>query len=373
MAEAVKVLHVIKGLGPGGAERLVVSMAQVADPDAVAYQVAYLLPWKQAMVPDLEALGVPTHLLSGRRGLADPRWPLRLRTLARGVDVAHLHSPAVAAVARPTLAMSRSRPALVSTEHNVWASHGTVTRVANALTLPLDDQRWAVSQEVIDTSWPRWRANTELLVYGAPVGALAARATDERVAARAAHGWSDDDVVVAIVANLRAHKDYPTLFAAAAAALAAEPRLRFVSIGQGPLEAELRAALAAHDLGDRFVMLGYHDDPPAVLAGADIFTLTSIHEGLPISLVEAMAMGLPPVVTSVGGVPEVVDDGRDGIVVEPRRPDLLADAYVSLARDPDRRQALAAAATARARDFDISRTARIVEARYRELAAARRR
>jgi glycosyltransferase involved in cell wall biosynthesis len=212
-----------------------------------------------------------------------------------------------------------------------------------------------------------------VLVYGSPVSALAARAAAERVAARALGGWSDDDVVVAIVANLRDQKDYPTLFDAAAIALAREPRLRFVSAGQGPLEEQLRADLATRDLGDRFVMLGYHPDPPAVLAGADIFTLSSIHEGLPISLIEAMAMGVPPVVTSVGGNPEVVVDGRDGIVVPPRRPDLLADAYVALARDGTRRAAMSAAAATRAHDFDIVRTARLVEARYRELVDARHR
>jgi glycosyltransferase involved in cell wall biosynthesis len=362
----VRVLQVIKGLGPGGAERLLVSMAAVADRDAVTYEVAYLLPHKQHLVPDLEALGARTHLLAGPRGMADPRWPGRLRTLARDFDVVHLHSPAVGAVARLAVAPRKRAPVLVSTEHNVWPSHGTLTRVANAVTLPLDRQRWAVSAEVVGSSWRPWRARTEVLVHGCPVATLAARAT-ERHAARAAHGWRDDDVVVATVANLRRHKDHPTLFAAAARAIAEEPRLRFVAIGQGPLEDELRAELASHALGDRFVLLGYHPDPPAVLAGADVFTLSSLHEGLPISLIEALAMGLPPVVTRVGGNAEVVTDDVDGVLVDPADPAALAAAYVDLARRPDRRRRLARAAATRAADFDIARTARIVETRYREL------
>lgn len=366
----VRVLQLVKGLGPGGAERLLVSMAAAADPDAVTYEVAYLLPHKQHLVPELEALGVRTHLLAGRRGLADPRWPARLRALARHVEVVHLHSPAVAAVARLALAPRKRGPVLASTEHNLWPSHGLVTRVANALTLPLDRQRWAVSAEVVASAWKPWRAKTEVLVHGSPVAALAARA-QARAAVRAEQGWAEDDVVVASVANLRHHKDHPTLFAAAARARASEPRLRFVAIGQGPREAELRAALAGQDLGDRFVLLGYHPDPPSVLAGADVFTLSSTHEGLPISLIEAMAMGLPPVVTRVGGNAEVVTDGASGVLVPPRDPDALAAAYVDLARDPDRRRRLAEGAAARAADFDIGRTARIVEARYRELLEGR--
>ena len=256
----------------------------------------------------------------------------------------------------------------MSTEHNEWSSHGRLTRLANAATLPLDRQRWAVSAEVVSSMWARWRPASEVLVHGVPVEVLAAR-TGGRDRARAEQGWAADDVVVVSVANLRRNKDHPTLFGAAAIALAEEPRLRFVAIGQGPLEAELRAELAAHRLGDRFTMLGYHDDPAAVLVGADVFTLSSRHEGLPISLLEAMAVGLAPAVTRVGGVPEVITDGVDGVLVPPGDPAALAAAYVSLARDPQRRTALGEAARRRSRDFDIARTARRVEARYRSLVA----
>lgn len=371
MAEPIRVLHLIKGLGPGGAERLLVSMAAAADPAAVRYEVAYLLRWKQHLVPELEALGVPTHLLGGARGMADPRWPARLRRVIGHTrpDVVHVHSPAVAAVARPVLALRKRSPLLVSTEHNVWASHSGVTRVANALTMPLDAVRWAVSDEVAASVWPRLRERMEVLVHGVPVATLAARRA-ERATARATMGWDDADVVVAHVANLRANKDHRTLFHAAALAMAEEPALRFASIGQGPLEAELRRELAGLGLGDRFALLGYHPDPPAVVAGADAFTLSSMHEGLPISLLEAMALGLPPVVTDVGGVRQVVTDGADGVLVPPRDPEALAAAYARLVREPQVRRAFGEAAARRAADFDIARTARIVEERYRlELAA----
>jgi glycosyltransferase involved in cell wall biosynthesis len=367
----VRVLHVVKGLGPGGAERLLVSMAAVADPEAVHHEVAYVLDWKQHLVPELDALGVRSHLLAGPRGMADLRWPLRLRRLAATFDVVHLHSPAVAAVARPVLRASRRPPVLVSTEHNVWGSHDRLTRLANASTGWLDQVRWAVSDEVVASMWRPARRATETLVHGIPVEALAARRAD-RARARGEQGWRDDDVVVAIVANLRANKDYPTLFEAAARAIAGEPVVRFVSIGQGQLEAELRRTLAQHDLGDRFVMLGYHPDPPAVLAGADVFTLSSRHEGLPISLLEAMALGLPPVVTDVGGVTEVVEDGRTGLVVPAGDPGALAASYVRLARSADDRHRLGQAAAGRAAEFDIRRTARLVEARYRQIVDERR-
>jgi len=92
------VLWLTKGLGPGGAERLLVTHAAVADPDRVTYQAAYLLPHKRHLVPELEALGVATHDLASPRDV-DPRWLRRLgRLIDEGdFDVVHAHSPVPAA------------------------------------------------------------------------------------------------------------------------------------------------------------------------------------------------------------------------------------------------------------------------------------
>ena len=114
-------------------------------------------------------------------------------------------------------------------------------------------------------------------------------------------------------------------------------------------------------------MHGYHADPAAVLVGADVFTLSSRHEGLPISLIEAMALGLPPVVTRVGGNAEVITHEANGLLAPPGDVPALAQAYVRLARSSADRVRLGTAAAVRARDFDIARTASIVEARYRSL------
>ncbi|MDP9333569.1 MAG: glycosyltransferase [Actinomycetota bacterium] len=366
-----RVLHVIKGLGPGGAERLLVSLAGARSSREGSVDVAYLLPWKRHLVRELEEMGVATHLIGGRMGMADPRWPARLRQLVRTLDadVVHLHSPAVAAVARPTLRAMRHRPIIVSTEHNVWPSHGAATRWANAATLLLEDATFAVSDEVVRSAG-RFGGRMETVVHGVPLASLARRGSG-RTAARKALGVGEGDVLAVTVANLRDHKDYPSLFAAATIATTAEPRLRFVAIGQGPLEEQLRAELARTTLGDRFRMLGFHPDPAAVVAGADIFVLASTHEGLPIALLEAMALGVPPVATDVGGVPEVVVDGRDGVLVPPSRPDLLAAAIVDLVADAERRTGLAQRAAERAGAFDIANAAARLQRRYEALAAGR--
>jgi glycosyltransferase involved in cell wall biosynthesis len=204
------------------------------------------------------------------------------------------------------------------------------------------------------------------IVQGIPVTTLAARRA-ERPDARRGLGAGPDDVVIVTVANFREKKDYPTLLAAAAL-LDDEPQIRFVAIGQGPLEGALREEHRRLDLGGRFRFLGHHPDPPAVLAGADIFVLTSRHEGLPIALLEAMALGVPPVATRVGGIPTVVTSGHDGILLAPGDPSAVAAALRRLAHDPDDRTALGEAAGRRAAAFDITTTQRALEAVYDRLA-----
>jgi glycosyltransferase involved in cell wall biosynthesis len=362
----LRVLWVIKGLGPGGAENLLVSAARVHDHDRYAISVAYLLPWKHAMVEPLRAAGVRVRCLEAR-GSSDLRWAARLRRylLAERFDVVHLHSPMVAGVARLVVRTlpRATRPRVVTTEHNEWWSYVLPTRIANALTFPLDDAHLAVSEDV-RRSVPAWlRRKVRTVVHGTSIAdALAARA--ERVATRAELGFTPEDVVAVTVANFRAQKAYPDLLAAARIAITRAPCLRVVAVGQGPLEAEIRAEHLRLGLGDRFRFLGYREDALRVLAACDIFTLASHYEGYPVALMEALAVGLPVVATEVGGVPDAVRQGVEGIVVPPGRPDVLAGALADVANDPVRRAELAEAALRRGRQFDIAGAVRAIEATY---------
>jgi glycosyltransferase involved in cell wall biosynthesis len=273
----------------------------------------------------------------------------------------------MAAIVRPIVRARRRRPGLVSTEHNLWESFSPITRALNGATVPLDDLTLAVSEEVRRSAWRRLQARTRVLQHGIPVEQLSARSA-ERESARTELEVADDAVLVATIANFREKKDYPTLLAAAEAAVATEPRLRFVSVGQGPLENQLRDLHGRTALGDRFRFLGYQADPARVLAAADVFTLTSRYEGLPVALLEALALGLPAVVSRVGGIPDVVRQDVEGTLIEPGDVAGFTAAYVLLARDEGRRQRLGRGAAARAGAFDIARTAEVLEELYRAVA-----
>jgi glycosyltransferase involved in cell wall biosynthesis len=185
--------------------------------------------------------------------------------------------------------------------------------------------------------------------------------------ARAELGVEPNELLIGTVANYREQKDYPNLFAAARRVIAADASVQFIAIGQGPREAEIKALYAAGAFGDRFQLLGRRDDVSHVLAACDVFVLASKNEGLPIALVEALALGLPTVATAVGGTPEVVTDGLEGLLVPPSSPEQLASAIGRLAADPDLRARMSAAAEERSKHFDISRAVRETEAIYRAL------
>ncbi len=103
------------------------------------------------------------------------------------------------------------------------------------------------------------------------------------------------------VANLRREKDYPNLLRAAKLALDGNPRLHVLAVGQGPLEEEIRGFHDEPRSGGPRQLLGYRTDVKDLLAAADVFVLASALEGLPVSIMEAMAAGLPVVATAVGG------------------------------------------------------------------------
>ena len=178
--------------------------------------------------------------------------------------------------------------------------------MANRLTYGLDDATVAVSATARDSAPPRLRRQVETVIHGLELATVWQRRS-ERSAARQQLGVGPDEVLVGVVANLRVQKNYPLMLEAAAEVVRRVPSVRFVSLGQGPLEADLVSRRDRLGLGDRFRFLGHVPDAPAVMSAFDVFALSSDQEGLPVALMEALALGLPVVVTAVGGMPHVVD------------------------------------------------------------------
>ena len=325
----IRVLHLIKGLGPGGAEQLLVNQARATDADDLEFSVAYLVSWKNHLVEPLNQAGWQAHCLQSDRPW-DLRWLLRFRRLVNReqIDVVHGHSPLVAAFARLVLRTvpRKRRPRSIYTEHNEWGRHNKWTRRLNRWTIKSEDHLIAVS-DAVKQSMPA-ELSVEVLIHGIDVGAVAAQKV-HRDSVRQELGITDDEVVIGIVANFRKEKAYDLLLDAAAQVVAQNPKVRFLSVGQGPLEVEIRAQHERLGLGDRFLILGYREDATRIMSAFDIFTLSSYHEGLPVALMEALALDLPVVATDVGGIATALADAT-AIVIAPGDSAALASSYVEM-------------------------------------------
>ena len=360
----VRVLLLIKGLGRGGAEQLVVNAAEYGDTSRFDYHVAYLLPWKDAFVPELRALGIPVTCLEGGRGLS---WIARLRRLIRAweIDVVHVHSPYVAALVRCSVGR---RYSLVTTEHNVWDRYHRATFWANASTFPRNDHVFAVSDEVRHSiRYPKGLGflrtpPVETLHHGIDVERVSA--APDATGVREELGIGDDAPVVGTVASFKPHKGHEYLLQAAAHVVKVRPDVRFVLVGDGPRRDDLKREAARLGVDGAVVFAGFREDRLRFVRTFDVYAMASLHEGLPLALLEAMALGCPPVATRVGGINAVIDDAVNGFIVEPRDPATQAQRIVSLLKDAPLRARVGAAARERAAAFDVRSAVRRIEDVY---------
>lgn len=368
----LRVLWLIKGLGPGGAEGLLVSHAQHSSP-RIAYTTAYLLcQWSQR-AEALRRAGVDVICLKGGREW-DFRWAVRLRRLLRvkRFDVLHVHSPYMAIVARLVRlsVFGRNRPALVYTEHNRWQHHNRITRLANRATFGLDDATIAVSASVRDSIEHRRQGDVKVVLHGLDSSGFG-DLSPLRDAMRRELSVGRGEVLVGTVANLRASKGYPVLLAAARRVIDRHPSVTFVAAGVGPLLQELERRRGELNLHDRFRFLGYCEDIHSLLSAFDIFVLASDGEALGIAVLEAMAAGVPVVATNAGGIPEIVADGVSGLLVEPNDPVAMAEGIASLVVDPVRRERMGVEGHAVAARFSRADAVDSIEELYQSLSRRR--
>ena len=364
-----RILLLVKGLGKGGAEQLLVGAIRYGDRATFHYEVAYLLPWKDDLVDELTGLGVTTHCLRGSRSL---KWVGRLRRLVleREIDLVHVHSPYPAAAVR--LVVPGSVP-VVYTEHNLWARYRAPTYWSNLLTFQRNQHVFAVSDHVRRSiSYPRPLKRlrmppVETLYHGIDHEPLRTAARADGI--RESMGIPEGVPIVGTVAHLKPHKGHRDLLEAASLVRGRYPDVRFVLVGRGPLEGTLRQRARELGLDGTITFTGFRDDALSVVTTFDVFVLPSHHEGLPLALVEAMALGKPPVVTRVGGNPEVVRQGQDGLVVEPADPKALAEAIFSLLDDERWRRRMGEAAQERAASFDIRKAVPRIEQVYQGILA----
>jgi glycosyltransferase involved in cell wall biosynthesis len=374
MNQRVRVVHFVDSEFFGGTEQAILTLFEGLDSSRWELVLAhYPCPELAPLVAGAGALGVETWAVprmppggEGLRRLA----PFALELRRRHAAIVHLHLtwplgcqyallgavfarvPAVVATVQLSFELALSRRVMVQQRlltHGVDHYFAVSDSVRRHL---VHDLHWAPGKiEVLPNS-----------VAGpppAPPPASTAALREEITGDRATP-------LVLVPARLHEQKGHRYLLPA----IPDVPRAHFALAGEGPERGALQGMVRELDIESRVSFLGHRDDMPDLLAAADIVVLPSLFEGLPISLLEAMAAGKPVIATRIGGTDELVTSGHDGVLVEPKNSDALAGAISALLADPGRAQELgASAARTVAERFSATAMCKRVAEVYGELAA----
>jgi glycosyltransferase involved in cell wall biosynthesis len=348
-------LVLLSGLATGGAERVTVAFARRLKSMGLPAPVCTVTArYDGELAADLARAGVERHDLGARR-LADPRAPWRLaRLLARErIDLVHAHGQDASIVAAAVRRLSNF--VLVVTRHVMDEPTATWRERLRARLACAAFRRADAVVAVSGASAERLaelaripREAVRVLPNGIDLAAFDGAGPEIRAAARRALAVAPADALVLVPAVLREGKGHDVLLEAVPALLARVPSARVIVAGGGEREAQLRGR--ARPLGDAVRFLGPREDMRELLAACDVVALPSLAEAQPTALMEAAAAGRPVVATRVGGVPEVVADGRSGILVPPRDAGALAEALAALLADPARARAYGECARQLARE-----------------------
>jgi glycosyltransferase involved in cell wall biosynthesis len=324
---AIRVAHIVPGLAIGGLEKMLVDFARRCDP--ARFHQSFIAVGENGPVgAELAALGMQVTALRKDAGFRPSMWFTLAGILRRdGVDVVHTHNNAglFYGVLAARLAGSHR---IIHTRHGVEP----VSRKAMAL-LPFIAE---LTDHIVCVS----RDNAELACReGMPVRRLVTLLNGVDVESFFPHGPCIDGPAL-VVARLSPEKDIATLIRAIAAAHAQGKAIRLDIAGDGTCREELRALATSLGLESAVRFLGQQQDVPGLLRAASLFVLPSITEGISLTLLEAMATGLPVVATAVGGNAEVILDGVTGRLVPPGDPQALARAMIDVLERPTESSAM---------------------------------
>jgi glycosyltransferase involved in cell wall biosynthesis len=353
----------------GGAEALARTIATRLDParfDRVLCATRHD-PLNLRVDPMVAAAGVRVLSLErGSRAAIAAWWPLISFLRDHRVDVLHTHKFG-SNLWGTLIGRLAGVPVIIAHEHT-WSFEGqslrclldrsVIARAADVvLAVSREDRRKMVEVEHIDPSRIRFIPN-----------GIDPKSPHRGVDVRAQLGIASTAPVIGCVGNLRPQKALHYLIECATTLVREFPDVRVLIVGGGSDEARIRSLVRERDLSDTVLLLGDRSDVPDILAALDVAVSTSDWEGSPLAMMEYMAAGKPIVATRVGGVPDLVTHGANGLLVEPGDVDGLAGAIVGLLRDPKRRAVMGASGRRRQRlEFDIDLMLRRLELLYEEL------
>jgi len=361
----MNVLHVVLSLDIGGLERFlmefVANLPNEIKPTVVCLEKKGDLGKEFGNVPVYELNKPPGIHLSIAYQLA--------KMIRREkIDVIHTHNPAPQFYG--SVAGFITRTPVIHTKHGRNRPDDrrelALAKISNQLT----DYIVAVSDDSADlclTLQNAPKSKVRRIYNGIDINRFGSRV--KRKEKLLALGIPEGCVTAGMVARICADKDHETLINSLEDIDCEENNFRLLVIGDGPLRGKMQSLAASRGGADYVLFTGMRNDIPDLLSELDICVLSSHTEGHSITLIEAMAAGLPCIATAVGGNPEVVEDGVTGFLVPYKNSQALAEKVLFMIRNPDLARTMGEAGRSRAKErFNIVQTVKQYTELYRKLA-----
>jgi sugar transferase (PEP-CTERM/EpsH1 system associated) len=359
------VAHIVFSLEVGGLERVVVDLIRRIDPDRFR-SVLCCLEREGDWLENVRDLCEHVAVMDKKPGLS-LGLPYRLARVFKNhnVDIVHCHNfgPLLYGGLGGRLAGCRVVYTVHGPEISIRKRHVMFQKspvVDRVVTVSDHVGRGAVNRAGLD------RKKVVSIVNGIDTDAFANPADPGKL--RRELGLHEDKPLLGVIARLTPEKDHNTLFAAMAKILNTIDDAGLIVVGDGPMNGRLRLLTVELGIQSSVWFLGTREDISDLLPGLDVFVLSSREEGFGITLLEAMAAGLPVVATKAGGIPEIVINGETGFLVDTGNSDAFADGVIRMLADKNRMLEMAEAGKKRARDvFGVDRMVHAYEALYEDV------
>lgn len=360
MTRRLRVLHVVDSMKLGGVQTLLLSVLPRLADHGIDCELAALHgpgPFSEAFA----ARGIaPTHLASSRR---DPRipWKLRARMRSSIPDIVHAHGAPSCLFSEWTKA-----PRRIEHLHHVRGGGGIAQRMMERFLYRRCDLLLACSRSALESvSTP---ITAKVLYNGVDTNRFRPPDAAARVEARARFGIEREDFLLGMTGRITDNKGQRRVCEALFACRDRYPQLRLLIAGSGPDEARLRDWCGRNGMTDRIRFAGFQADVLPVLHALDAYVMASEEEGLGIALLEAMATGLPCLVSNFSAAREIVTDGESALLFDRASVASLAEAIVDCVESPHKRLEWGACARERVlKDFTLDQTVAQFVAAYRSL------
>jgi len=335
---SVPILHIIKSLGRGGAEMLLPETLSIHDKKRYEFHYIYFIPWKYQMVEAIEKEGGKVTCFSAKNNL---RIILKARKISayvkrNNIQLIHCHLPWAGIVGRIVGKMTGIP--VVYTEHNKWERYHKLTYYLNKMSFINQERVIAVSEDVAN-SIRKFHHNNRPAIQVVSNGINTEKYTYSNENTRDIRkelNIPSQATVIGITCVFRKQKRLDIWLDVAKALHEKHPELHFIIVGDGILKKEIHQKSQLLEMHAYLHFVGLQSETRPYLQAVDIFMMVSEFEGLPIALLEAMSMGCMPACTDAGGIPELVKDNSNGILVPVNEPMQLINRLSELFQQPEK-------------------------------------